>query len=210
MRVHSIEKIEKLKKLRKKGLSINEIVRELSVPKTTVWHHIQDVQVSAKYVPILRAKRGGSAKRKEKNLKEAQKCAQKLLQGPNRDILIMIAMLYWGEGTKKVCEFINSDGKIIKSYLTGLRKVFNIPEKSIKPTIRIYAGMNKKECLNYWSCVTKIPKHKFTIRFNDGGTKGRTKYGMCRITVKKGGNFLKLIKSLIDQIFKELIKTYNN
>jgi len=206
MRIHSIEKIKELKRLRRKGFSINELVIKLSIPKTTVWHHIHNIKVLPKYIPILKAKRGGSAKRKQKNLEEARKYAQKLLRGPNRDLSIVIAMLYWGEGNKKRCEFINSDGKIIKSYLIALRNVFNISEEFIKPIMRIYSGMNRKECLNYWSRITKIPKHKFIIRFNDGGTKGRTKYGMCRITVKKGSNVLKLIQSLIDQIFEEIIE----
>jgi len=206
MQIHSIEKIKELKKLREKGFSINELVVKFCIPKSTVWHHIHNIKVLPKYIPILKAKRGGSTKRKQRNLEEARKHAQELLRSSNRDLSIVIAMLYWGEGTKKRCEFINSDGRIIKSYLIVLRDVFNISEKFIKPIIRMYSGMEKKECLNYWSRITKIPKNKFIIRFNDGGTKGRTKYGMCRIKIKKGSNILKLIQSLINQIFEEIIK----
>jgi hypothetical protein len=208
MRIHSIEKIKELKRLRKKGFSINELVTKLSIPKTTVWHHIHDVKVSQKYILILKGKRGGGAKRKRINLEKARKYAQKLLQSSARELSIIIAMLYWGEGSKKRCEFINFDGRIIETYLIVLRDIFNIQEEFIKPTMRIYSGMNRKECLNYWSRITKIPRHKFIIRFNDGGTKGRTKYGMCRITVKKGGNVLKLIQLLIDQVFENIIKKY--
>jgi len=206
MRVHSAEKIKELKRLRRKGHSIIELVEELSIPKTTIWHHIRDVKVPPKYVAILRARQGGSAERKQRNLERARKRAQELLQGPSRDLSIVIAMLYWAEGSKKGCQFINSDGRMIKSYLTILRNVFDIPEEFIKPTMRIYSGMDRKECLNYWSRITKIPKHKFTIRFNDGGTSGRTKYGMCRIILKKGGNTSKLIQSLIEQVSEEIIK----
>jgi len=208
MRIHSIEKIKELKRLRKKGFSINELVTKLSIPKTTVWHHIHNIKVSEKYSLILKGKRGGSAKRKRINLEKALEYAQKLLQNPTRELSIIIAMLYWGEGNKKRCEFINSDGRIIETYLIVLRDIFNVQEEFIKPTMRIYSGMNRKECLNYWSRITKIPRHKFIIRFNDGSTKGRTKYGMCRITVKKGGNILKLIQSLIDQAFQNIIKKY--
>lgn len=208
MRIHSIEKIKELKRLRRKGFSINELVTKLSIPKTTVWHHIHNIKVSPKYILTLKGKRGGSAKRKQRNLEGARKYAQKLLQNSTRELSIIIAMLYWGEGSKKRCEFINSDGKIIETYLIVLRNVFDVQEEFIKPTIRIYSGMNRKECLNYWSRITKIPRHKFIIRFNDGSTKGRTKYGMCRITVKKGGNVLKLIQSLIDQVFENIIKKY--
>lgn len=206
MRIHSTEKIKELKRLRRKGYSINELVAELSIPKTTVWYHIQGIKILPKYILILKSKRGGSTKRTKINWEKARERAHQLLKSPHRELAIVMAMLYWGEGSKRRCEFINSDGKIIQSYLLVLRKVLSVPEKDIKPTLRIFSGMNRAECLSYWFKITKIPPHKFIIRLNDGGTKGRTKYGMCRITVKKGSNVLKLIQSLIDQIFEEIIK----
>ncbi len=205
MRIHSIEKIKKLKTLRRRGYSINELVAKLSIPKTTVWHHIQGVRVLPKYNQILKSKRGGSTKRTEINWEKARERAHELLQSPHRELAIVMAMLYWGEGSKRRCELINSDGRIIQSYLLVLRRVLNVPEKNIKPILRIFSGMNKSECLRYWSKITNISSHRFTIRLNDGGTRGRTKYGMCRITIKKGGNFLKLIQSLINQFYKERI-----
>ena len=208
MRIHSIEKIKKLRRLRKRGYSINELVSELSIPKTTVWHHIKDVKVLPKYIPLLKSKRGGSAKRKEFNWKKAQENAHRLLKSKHRELAIVMAMLYWGEGSKKSLELINSDGRIIQSYLLSLRKVFKVPEKDIKPVLRIFSGMNRNQCLNYWSKITKIPTRKFIVRLNDGGRRGRTKYGMCRIIVSKSSIFLKLMRSLIDQIFEELIIKY--
>lgn len=209
MRVHSVEKIKELKRLRSRGYSITELMARLSVPKTTIWHHIQGVKVLPRYIPILELKkRSGSARLKEANWEKARTYACELLQGPHREFAIAMAMLYWGEGSKKRCEFVNSDGKIIQVYLLALRKVFNIPEKNIRPTLRIFSGMNRLKCLNYWSKTTGIPSCRFTIRLNDGGTRGRTEYGMCRIIISKGGNLLKLIKSLIDQFFKELVIKY--
>ncbi|OHA46762.1 MAG: hypothetical protein A3A80_02810 [Candidatus Terrybacteria bacterium RIFCSPLOWO2_01_FULL_44_24] len=95
---------------------------------------------------------------------------------------------------------------MIRVYLFILREVFRIPEEFIKPTMRIFDGMDKTQCLQYWADVTNIPKNKFIIRYNDGGTRGRTKYGMCRITVRKGSNVLKVIHSLVDQFSDEILK----
>lgn len=206
MKVHSAEKIKKLENLRKTGHSINEIVKELNIPKTTVWHHIQNIPISPEYALILKAKRGGSKKRAQKNLEEAQRIAENMLVSSNREKLIIISMLYWAEGSKKSCDFINSDGAMIKLYLSIIRKILNIPENFVKPTIRIFSGMNKRQCLNYWSNIAEIPKTNFIVRFNDGGTKCKTKYGMCRITIKKGGNVLKLLHSLKEQIVAEIEK----
>ncbi|MBI2052560.1 MAG: hypothetical protein HYT38_02720 [Candidatus Sungbacteria bacterium] len=203
MRVHSENKIKKLKTLRETGYSINEIVKELSIPKTTVWHHIQRVNVQPKYRDLLKSKRGGSKMRTQKNWDAAGTIANNLLKSDFREKAVILAMLHWCEGHKKTCEFINSDGKMLKIYLTIIRKMLNIPEDRLKPTLRIFSGMNKKKCLEYWSHIIDIPIKKFKIRNNDGGTRGRTPYGMCRITVMKGANTLKIIRSLIDKIYDE-------
>lgn len=209
MHVHSIETIEELKRLRRLGYSINELVYKLGIPKTTVWHHINGLKISSRYVAMLNAKRGGNQKRKALRIEKAKEKAGALISGPHRDILIGLAMLYWSEGTKEKCDFINSDGTMIRIYLSILRKVLNIPEVMIVPTLRMFSGMNQGKCLNYWSKITNIPKHRFVVRFNDGGTKGRTMYGMCRISVKKGGNTLKLMRALIEQVSKEIITKLN-
>ena len=133
---------------------------------------------------------------------------KKDLSKKEQTLKIAGVMLYWGEGSKRVCELVNSDGKMIKCYLSILRNVFNIPEGHISPTLRIFSGMNRKECLNYWSNITGILKKRFIIRLNDGGTRGRTKYGMCRIIIRKGSNTLKLIHSLIEQTFGEVIDNF--
>jgi len=205
MRVHSEEKIKELKKLRRRGFSINEIVERLLIPKSTVWHHIQGVKVASKYKEVLKSKRGGSKKRTLKKWQKAREDAGLIMNSKNRELAIVLAMLHWCEGHKRVCEFTNSDGVMVRVYLIILRKVFNIPEESIKPVLRIFGEMDRDRCLNYWSKTTQISKSRFKIRLNDGGTKGRTEYGICRLTVEKGSNMLKLIHSLIDKISDEIL-----
>lgn len=205
VRIHPQERINELKALRKTGYSINELVDKFSIPKTTVWHHVHAVRVLPKYLPVLNAKRGGSMKRVQRNWEQAREKARILLAGPHRDLAIAAAMLYWGEGSRKACEFINSNGDMIRTYLTILRGAFNVPEENIKPTMRTFTGMNKRQCLNYWSKVTNIPKRNFFFRYNDGGTRGRTEYGLCRITILKGHKLLKLIRCLISQISEETL-----
>ena len=132
-----------------------------------------------------------------------------MLSGNFRELAIAVAMLYWAEGSKRACEFINSDGKMIQTYLFVLRNVLNVPEAFLHPTMRIFSGMNEKKCVSYWSRITKISKRNFTIRLNDGGKRGRTEYGMCRITVRKGQSFLKTINAIRDRFFDEIIQEYN-
>src|SRR3989344_7138306 len=151
MRVHSVAKINKLKKLRKSGYSINELVKALNIPKTTVWHHISGLKLSPQVLRKIRSNQGGSKKRKEANLLKAKDMAVGILKSDNRELALIISMLYWAEGTKGDCEFINSDGRMLALYLHILRGVFGIKNKDIKPTMRIFSGMDEKECLRYWS-----------------------------------------------------------
>jgi hypothetical protein len=203
MRIHSINKIKEIKNLRRQGLSINEIVEKIRIPKTTVWHHIKDVQVLPEYIKLLSSKRGGSKERAKKGWDLAAKNAVLMLQDKNtKDLSILAAMLYWAEGNKKSCEFINSDGKMVKLYLKFLREILHLPEDRIKPIMRIFTGMKEMDCLLYWSTITEIPKDRFVIRLNDGGTSGKTPYGMCRIVVRKGKNVLKLLHCLKNEVVK--------
>lgn len=206
MRIHSNRKIKQLRQLRRTGHSIHEIMDKLDMPKTTVWHHVQKVEVLSQYQTLLKKKRGGGNKRKIANIEKAVKEASSLFSGTDRDLLIALAMLYWAEGSKGSPEFINSDGRMIFLYLQILRNVLNIPDESIHVTIRIFTGMDRGSCLKHWSQVTKISSKVFTVRLNDGGTRGRTEYGLCRIGVRKGGHFLKLMHALIDESFDYLIK----
>ncbi len=209
MRVHSDEKIEQVKEMRSLGLSIGEIVIKTLMPKTTVWHHIRNIEIPPDYDEVLRAKRGGSKERSQKGWVMAKNLAKELLDGENRQFAIAVAMLYWAEGSKKVCEFINSDGNMIGLYLHFIRNILKLPEARIKPTMRIFTGMDQAECMRYWVELTKIPAENFVIRYNDGGLRGKTRYGMCRITIRKGVNILKLMHSLRIDVISEFNKFFN-
>lgn len=206
MRKHSDEKITELKRLRRLGYSIPELVEKLSIPKTTVWHHVHNLKISPKYLSVLKSKRGGNTRRKEERWASAQDRAREILNGPHRDISLATAMLYWAEGNCNRCEFINSDGKMIELYLKALRGTFKIEEERLHFTLRLFSHRNLSKCKKYWSEITRVPPNEFIVKVNDGGTHSRTKYGMCRITVKKGGNLLKLFHSLKDSFSAEFIK----
>jgi hypothetical protein len=210
MKIHSDEKIKRLKELRRTGHSINEIVSDLSIPKTTVWHHIKKVAVDQQYVSLLRSKIGGSRRRKEKKLKIAEELAKKMLNSPDREYLIILAMLYWAEGCKGAFNFVNSDGRMVDLYVKILVKIFGIEKERIVPTMRIYSQMDKNKCLDYWSKIVGLPKDRFFVRIDDGGKESSTKHGMCRITIKKGSDTLKLVLSLIQQFCDQWIKTLQN
>ncbi len=205
MHVHSREKIEKLKELRANGYSISQLMSELSMPKTTVWHHIQKISLSQQAIALIKSRQSSSKIRSENNWKRARDQAKKLLKNKHRYACSLAAMLYWAEGNRKGFVFTNTDGRMVKLFLTILREDFEIKEEDIKLTIRIFDNLNKRECVAYWSRVTGLPKKKFMIYLNDGATKGKARYGICRLAVRKSGNLFKLTSSLIDSIYGEVV-----
>lgn len=200
MKKYPEETINRLKALRRKGHSIQRLVQEFSMPKTSVWHHIHKIKLSKKYILQLKANQGGSKLRKERDMIKAEKEARYLINNSNRLAYTALAALYWAEGSKRRCEFVNTGGEMIRLYLKIIRDYLKIPEFQIQPVLRIYSNHNINSSLEFWSEITKIPKEKFKIFLNDGGTNGRTPYGMCRIIILKGGYLLKLFKSLANEL----------
>lgn len=202
----SQQEVDKIVELRKTGHSVPEIQKFVLRGKTTIFNYVKDIKLSHKYQEILnKKKRSGGTNRKMKNLKIAKVAAQKILNGSYREMAIIIAMLYWAEGTKRSCSFINSDGKMIAVYLQILREIFNFSYKDVNIILRIFDGMDKNKCLKYWASVTGIHRRYFIVRFNDGGTKCKVPYGMLRIVVKKGDSTLKFIQSVYSLISEEIL-----
>lgn len=206
VRIHSKEKIKNLKDARRQGKSIEELMREFSLPKSTVWHHIHTIKLTEKQKVINRLKQGGSKLRSERNWENAKNESKKILQNKeNRHLLSLAAALYWAEGNKKGFVFTNTDVKMIKLFIKILENEFKIKKDRIKITIRIFSNLNRNECIRFWKKNLEIRKNDITVYMNDGGTKGKAHYGICRLTVKNGGNLKKLITSLICDIYNEVL-----
>ena len=207
VRIHSNKKIAEIKKLRMHGFSIGDIIKKTSLPKTTIWHHIHTIKLSPKYVKLIRSKQGGSKVRSENEWNRADDEAKKILrvEGDRKFYASVLSMLYWAEGNKKEFIFTNTEGDMIKLFISILKKYFNIDNDRIILTIRIFSNLNQKNCLDYWSKITILPKNKFRIYLNDGGTRGKAEHGICRLSVKKSGYLFKLTISIINNILQQAV-----
>src|SRR3989344_59673 len=137
MRVHSLEKIEQLKKLRREGQSIEDLVKILSIPKTTVWHHIQGIKLRKKYILKLKANQGGSRLKKERDLIKAKNEASILIKSKHRYLVSLLAMLYWAEGdNKNAFSFVNTNAEMISMFISILEKCFHTDKSQLLITVR--------------------------------------------------------------------------
>ncbi len=196
------ETIKKIKLLRQRGYSLPEIHKEVKVGYGSVFRYIGGVEILPEFQKIWHSKRGGSLKRMIINKEKAKIMAEKTIKKlSNKEKIIFLSALYWGEGNKKDFILINSDPVLIRIFVKGLTEFFNVKKDDLKITIRIFEDLDKNECLKYWSLITEVPSNKFlNTDILKGKKVGKLNYGMCRVRVKKGGNLLKYVLALKNRI----------
>lgn len=139
MRRHDPSIISAIKMDRAKGHSIPVLMKKYSLPKTTIWHHIQDVEMSAESRQLIRSSQGGSKLSSQREWLRAQEEASAILTSYDELVAwpILIAALYWCEGTKrKGFVFTNTDGSMIKVFLKILRSNLNVTNEDLDILIR--------------------------------------------------------------------------
>lgn len=201
----SIEIIQKIQKLRIKGCSIQEIAKETGKSKSIVSKYIQGVVIPKKYKDILRIKQGGSIQRAKDAWNKAQLQSKRVIKSlSQKEKLLILSALYWGEGTKKELNIINSDPSMLRIVVSCFKEL-GIENSEIKVTLRIYNDLNKEAVIDFWSKSLSLPIECFkNINVLNGKKDGKLQYGMCRIRVEKSANYFKYIMSIIGRI-KELL-----
>ena len=206
MKKYSEKTIKSLKLDRKNGMSMPSLMDKYKIPKTSIWHHVENVLMSDEKRQLISSKRGGSRARKEESLRRAQKEAEAMLRTVNFErmgILIFIA-LYWAEGNKRSFVFTNTDAAMIRIFIKLLKKYFNVKKEDLTALIRITDYLDAEECFSHWRKATQLPTKNIFININNEQNKTKTRYGICRLVLKKGGYKLKLTDALI----KEVVKAY--
>ncbi len=197
------ETINQIRTLRKRGNTMSEIKRATSKSNAVISKYIKNVQISPKYLKIWKSKQGGSKMRSEKEWVGARNKASALIDNINdKEKLLILSSLYWGEGAKNDFSLLNTDPNLIKVFINCLEEL-GVAKDRLKITIRIYEDIDRKKAVSYWAEIIGISKKQISnVNILKGKKAGKLKYGMCRIRIKKGGQCLKLIKSIIELIIK--------
>ena len=164
------EIIKQIKLLRQKGYSLPEIKKVVNVGHGSVFRYIQGVEILPEYRKIWHSKRGGSFKRMKLAEKKAEEKADEyIVRLSEKEKLIFLSALYWGEGSKGDFGLTNSDPDLIKVFVLGLKEVFKISTDRLRISIRIYRDLDKDKCLKFWSKITEVPVSKFvSVNVLDG------------------------------------------
>lgn len=162
--------------LRKKGYSLEEISKIFNIAKSTASLWFKDINLN-NYARKRLEKRSIDARLKGANTMKQQHLFRirriqidasnfiGLFNFKDRNITkLLCSLLYWGEGGKvdNNASFINSDYKMIKTYMILFRNSFDVHEEKFRALVHIHEYHNDNKIKLYWSKITNIPIHQFT------------------------------------------------
>lgn len=211
--------------LRKGGKSIKDIAKKIKVSKSTVSLWCRDIELTPVQVKKLHEKmvkgsyrgrmkgaRGQYEKRLERIRTSEVDGIKKIGKMSERDLLIAMGALYWGEGSKKKRELRlnNTDPEMIKFVIKIFRKIWKVPKDQFSLSVMINKIHRKREeeLKGYWSNITKIPENQFTktIFIKSKNKKNYANYpryyGTLTIKIKKSCHIYYQIMGLIKGLTK--------
>lgn len=211
---------EKALQLRKKGKSIKQIAKELSVSVGIVSLWCRQVELTEKQkeklkrrkirVRHLRRLAKQSHLRKLSRIKELIKNARAEIKNlTDQELFLTGLSLYWAEGFKSIKEgrlgFCNSDPRMIKFMIKWFEKTLKIKKEDF--ILRTEFNESHKdrleEILNFWSKTTKIPINQFEKPFYHRSAwlrdySNRDDYfGVLRIRIRKSSELLNKVRGWI-------------
>lgn len=214
--------------LRLEGKTYGEIRGIFKIPKSTLSGWFSNLKVSNKAKKILESKRKNGYykliefnKIRTINIHNENEDIRKSYESrinklSNRELMILGAALYWGEGYKNfnqkkavypyIC-LANSDPEMIVVFVNFLEKVLGIAKDRIKAPVMIYPGIIPEKAIDYWQKLTGIPRENFRCQMAlSRASQGKRPwnllpYGTLQLRVSKRQEFFK-IRGLMDGIIK--------
>jgi len=159
--------------LRKEGKSYSQIKKILKVSKGTLSTWLRNYPLSKKRIRELRDQNEQRIEKYRNTMKNKREARLKIIYAEQkkfilpftkRDLYIAGLFLYLGEGSKsKNTELVitNTDPSIIKFFIFWLNKILKVPKEKLKIHLHLYADMDIKEEMKFWSDILKIPIRQF-------------------------------------------------
>jgi hypothetical protein len=169
-----IEK-NKARMLRKKGYSINQIIKEAGFTKSSVSLWVRDIVLTKAQKKKI-SERGRSVesveRRRVNRLFNEQAKRQIVFSKAMEDyksisqeeLKLIGIILYLGEGAKSVrgmARIANSDPTVIKIMMRFFREICGVPEEKFRGHIHTFSHANVEKTEKYWSQITNIPRKQF-------------------------------------------------
>lgn len=200
--------------LRKQGLSYNEILKKVSVSKSTLSVWLKDVGIAKKQEQRL------TEKRKAAQQKAAATCKNNRIKSENsvvefaknemdriskRELWIIGTVLYWAEGAKQkehnvsqAVSFGNSDPKMILLFKKWLNECCEITDDRLDYRIYIHKTADLEKAKMFWSKLVGTKIEKFYLKKHNPKTIRKniseSYNGLLRIDIKRSTDLNRKIK----------------
>jgi hypothetical protein len=161
--------------LRRKGKSINQIIKETGFSRASVSLWVRDIILTPEQKSRI-SERGRSVesieKRRISRLFNEQKKREAIINKAKEDLTnisleqlkLIGTALYLGEGgktDKNVARVASSDSEIIQIMMRFFREVCRVPENKFRAHIHTFAHADVNKTEKYWSLITGIPLSQF-------------------------------------------------
>ncbi|TSC87954.1 MAG: Uncharacterized protein G01um101416_269 [Microgenomates group bacterium Gr01-1014_16] len=160
-------------KLRREGRSLGEIMKELGVPRTTVFEWVKPLPRPERFNNrewIKSIQSMAVAALKKEKIQRFEKIRNESWGevGKIEDIALevkkmVLAILYWSEGSKtgSTVGFVNVDPRMCLLFVTLLRSCYQIDERKWRVRLHLHYYHKSSEIVRYWSGLLEIPISKF-------------------------------------------------
>lgn len=212
--------------LRLEGKTYGEIRKAFGIPKSTQSVWFQNLKLPSRAKSILTEKHGNGLRALQQfNIERTSKIRKenedirntfkaRIGRISQRELMIMGAVLYWGEGYKNFnpnrkayphVSFANSDPLMIKAFISFLEKVLNIERGRMRAEVMLYPNLVPQTAVEYWQKITGIPQSNFCfyVALSRASKKKRPQnllpYGTLQLKVNRRQEFFK-IRGLMDGI----------
>ncbi|MBL7045469.1 MAG: hypothetical protein ISR99_00320 [Parcubacteria group bacterium] len=181
-------------RLRKKGLSYNEILKEVAVSKSTLSSWLKDLPLTWSEKRYLRSRRdanisrgrikAATANRARRLNREAElfKEAKTEFKRFVKDPLFQVGIaLYWAEGAKRsdMFQFSNSDPQMVVLMLLWIKRFFGIEKDSVFARLYMHRPYAHENWEKYWARELSVPERNFR----------KTIYKPTGLLIKKRPNY---------------------
>jgi len=204
---------QKALEYREKGYSYSQIKEKLQVSKSTLSNWLHDRPLSERRIKELRAdnpirieryRNTMRAKREEKNKMVYKKIRQKIRNISDREFFIAGFFLYWAEGskTKKFSSALTNTNPTMLILFIRWLKFFDIPRTKLKVHLHLYADMDIKKQMSFWSNTLDIPISQFRKPYIKKTTLSALTYtngfgqGTCSVIVDDGDVSAKILMGI--------------
>ncbi|MCK9435245.1 MAG: hypothetical protein M0R32_10675 [Candidatus Cloacimonetes bacterium] len=177
------------RRLRERGLSLKEILNEVSASKSSISSWIRDIELTPEQKKRLKdnGRKFGNSNTADfyrKNRKLLQENGAKMLETYG-DGFLCGCMLYWGEGTKdkNVVNMINTDQYLLKYFIQWVEKYFAVPKEKIMLNCTFPPGFNHDEIERFWLKELNLPKTSLYKSIEVESLRKNYPMGMARIII---------------------------